>query len=110
MKSGHELAPKFGYLRNIRMRPTQVRIEYNLHDINPFLSAANLEEMHLELDIDKYELFRTHWAVKEVNFFKELRSKGITLPSHERDITHTVDISHHIFDVALSFPEKQGHM
>jgi hypothetical protein len=35
---------------------------------------------------------------------KELHAKGITLPSSVRDVTNAVDISRHVFDVALSFP------
>jgi len=64
----------------------------------------HLEQMTFELDIGKHELFRTHWAVKEVNLPKELHAKGITLPSSVRDVTNAVDISRHVFDVALSFP------
>jgi len=60
--------------------------------------------MELELDIGKNELFRTHWAVKEVNLPRELHAKGIVLPSSIRDVINAVDISSHIFDVALSFP------
>lgn len=103
-ETGHELPPKFGYLREIVQRQGQVRIEYELHNVEPFLSAANLEQMTFELDIGKLELYRTHWAVKEVNLPKELHAKGITLPGSVRDVTNAVDISKHVFDVALSFP------
>jgi hypothetical protein len=82
----------------------RVRIEYELHQVEPFLTADDLEQMTFELDIGKLELFRTHWAVKEVNLPKELHVKGISLPPSLRDVTNAVDISRHIFDVALSFP------
>jgi len=35
---------------------------------------------------------------------KELRAKGIVLPGWVRDTARAVDITTHIFDVALSFP------
>ncbi len=100
----NKLPPKFGYIREIVRRQGLVRIEYELHAVEPFLSAEELEEMTFELDIGKLELYRTHWAVKEVNLPKELHAKGITLPSSVRDVTNAVDISKHVFDVALSFP------
>jgi hypothetical protein len=50
------------------------------------------------------ELFRTHWAVKEVNLGKELHAKGIVLPMSAIDVSNAVDVSEQNFDVALSFP------
>lgn len=103
-ESSCDLPPKFGFLRDIKARQDKVRIEYDLMPINPFLTAKSLEEMSFELDIGKLELNRTHWALKEVNLLKELHAKGIILPSNARDVVNAVDISTHIFDVALSFP------
>lgn len=102
-ESGHKLPPKFGFFRDVANRQGQVRIEYEIRDVDPFLSASDLEQMTFELDIGKLELYRTHWAVKEVNLPKELHTKGITLPASGRDVTNAVDISKHKFDVALSF-------
>jgi hypothetical protein len=103
-ESGNKLPPKFGFIRDVANRQGQVRIEYEIRAVDPFLSASDLEQMTFELDIGKLELYRTHWAVKEVNLPKELHSRGITLPSSVRDVTNAVDISKHNFDVALSFP------
>src|SRR5216683_1139250 len=69
-----------------------------------FLSAADLSEFKFELDIAKWELNRTHWAVKDVNLPKELHVKGITLPAWTRNVAKAVDITTHLFDVGLSFP------
>jgi TIR domain len=103
-ESGLKLPPKFGFIRDIIHRQGQVRIQYEIHVVEPFLSASNLEEMTFELDIGKLELYRTHWAVKEVNLPKELHSRGINLPLSMRDVANAVDISKHNFDIALSFP------
>ena len=102
--TGNKRPPKFGYIREIVQRQGQVRVEYELHKVEPFLTADDLEQMTFELDIGKLELYRTHWAVKEVNLPKEFHAKGITLPSSVRDVANAVDISRHAFDVALSFP------
>lgn len=96
--------PRFGVLRGITKRQGEVRIEYELQPIEPFLTAEALSDLSFELDIGKWELSRTHWAVKDVNLPKELRAHGITLPAWAREITKAVDISTHSFDVALSFP------
>lgn len=103
-ETGNKLSPKFGYIREIVQRQGEVRVEYELHQVEPFLTADDLEQMTFELDIGKLELYRTHWAVKEVNLPKELHAKGITLPSAVRDVTNAVNISSHVFNVALSFP------
>lgn len=96
--------PQFGVLTDITKRQGQVRLEYELQAVQPFLSAKDLVTYSFELDIGKWELNRTHWAVKEVNLAKELRATGIALPPWVRDISRAVDITTHVFDVGLSFP------
>lgn len=98
------LAPKFGRIRDVTKRQGQVRIEYEIQTIEPFLSASDLERLTFELDISKWEMNRTHWAVKDIDLPKELDARGIRLPSWTRQATKTVDITKHSFDVALSFP------
>jgi len=100
----HELSPKFGYIREIVLRQGEARIEYEIQSIEPFLTVGDFAQMTFELDIGKLEMYRTHWAVKEVNLPKELHSRGILIPAALRDIANAVDISKHVFDVALSFP------
>lgn len=97
-------APYFGVLREVTKRQGEVKIEYEIQPVDPFLTAEALAALSFELDIGKLEMNRTHWAVKDINLPKELRAHGITLPAWARDITKAVDISTHSFDVALSFP------
>jgi hypothetical protein len=100
----NKMDPHFGVLRDIIHRQGEVKIEYELQQLAPFLTAEELSAMSFDLDISKWELNRTHWAVKDVNLPKELRAKGIILPTWSRDLTKAVDISTHSFKVALSFP------
>jgi hypothetical protein len=101
----NKLAPKFGLIRDIAKRQGQVRIEYELQAVDPFLSADDLDQLTFELDIGKWEMNRSHWAVKDVDLPKELHAaRRITLPSWTGQATKTVDITKHNFDVALSFP------
>jgi hypothetical protein len=103
-ESGCNKPPKFGVIRNITKRQGQVRIEYELKEVRPFLTVENLTTLAFELDIAKWEMNRTHWAVKDVNLAKELSVQGILLPGWTRRVSEAVDITTHVFDVALSFP------
>ncbi len=99
-----DLPPKFGRLREIVKRQGEVRIEYQIEPIDPFLSAEDLESMNFELDIARWEMNRTHWAVKEVDLPRALHARGIVLPAWTVPVAKTVDITTYSFDVALSFP------
>ena len=103
----HSKNPLFGLIQNVTARQGQVRVEYELHPVDPFLSAEQLEQLTFELDIGKWEMNRTHWAVKRRLFLaKELHRHGITLPAWARSGGSGVDITKYQFDVALSFPGK----
>lgn len=96
--------PRFGKLRNvIAARQNNLRIEYQIMDIEPFITAADIKEMSLSLDIDKWEMSRTHWAVKDVDLPLVLRKKDVILPSWTQ-MTIKPDIKSHFFKVSLSFP------
>lgn len=108
-ETGCKKAPKFGVITNIIKRAAEVRIEFQLEDVTPFLTAEGLAKSAFELDIDKWEMNRTHWAVKDVNLARELHTLGISLPGWARTVTRAVDIESHSFDVGLSFPgEARG--
>lgn len=86
-------------------RKDTVSIEYEIVDIEPFLTYHDLVKLSFELDIKKCELNRTHWAIKNVNLADELYdNKGITLPQGIIRDSKSINISNHIFDVSLSFP------
>lgn len=95
--------PKFGYITSITPRQGQVRIEYEILELDNFLSREDLSNLLFELDINKSELNRTHWAVKDVDLQDELNAKSIYLPTLEPS-RKRVDITKHQFEVALSFP------
>jgi hypothetical protein len=103
-ESSNKLNPKFGVIRGVEKRQKKVRIEFELIPVKPFLSATDLESMLFELDIGKWELNRTHWAVKNVDLTKELNRLKIELPHWVENVAKSVDVKTHNFDVALSFP------
>lgn len=103
-ETGNNLDPKFGVIREITKRQDQVRIEYEIQDVGPFLSHSAFDQLRFELDIGKLEMHRTHWAIKDVNLPKELNGRGIVLPDWVQGAPKAVNITTHQFDVAFSFP------
>jgi len=74
------LPPRFGAIRDIRKRQGEVRVQYEILAVDPFLTAQDFDRLSFELDVGSMEMNRTHWAVKEVDLAKELEVHGITLP------------------------------
>jgi len=103
-EEGHKKDPKFGMIRDITKRQEKVKIKYVIMDLDPFLSHSDLSTMQFDLHIEKWEMSRTHWAIKDVNLSNKLAKKGIELPRWARRTGKSVDITNHEFDVALSFP------
>lgn len=99
-----EKSPKFGFIRNVIKRRNLVSIEYEIIELDPFLTHQDLVELSFRLDFEIWELNRTHWAIKNVNLTEELILKGLTLPQGIIRDSKSVDITKHIFDVSLSFP------
>ena len=95
--------PKFGVVRGLKPRTGgQLQIDYRLIPCDPFATMDDLRSLGILLDINDWELNRTHWAVKDVDLAVELRRRGIVLPVWTAG--RTVDIRRHRFEVALSFP------
>jgi hypothetical protein len=101
---GYTLDPKFGRLREISKRPGRIRIRYEIHPVESFLSQSDLIELSHELDIAQWELGRMHWAVKDIDLARALRRKGAVLPDWAIMTRNPVNITTHQFDVGLSFP------
>lgn len=99
-----EKSPKFGLIRNVIKRRNLVLIEYDIIEIDSFLTFQDLKDLSFKLDITGWELNRTHWAIKNINLAEELYVKGIRLPLGITRDSKSVDITKHIFDVSLSFP------
>lgn len=95
---------KFGFIKDITSRQGKVKIEFEIIDLPKFLTSQCLTEMYFELDIIESEMYRTHWAIKKVNLYKELLAKNIVIPNQKLLKPKLIDVSEHIFDVAFSFP------
>lgn len=105
-----ELA-RVGYIRRIRERGRSILIEYEFDDaIAPF-TFSFLEPLRAKLDIERWEMSRTHWAVKEEDLFSILASKKLVAESYI-GVNHLPGRLEEIrFKVALSFPgEKREYV
>lgn len=83
--------PKFGFVREVALLPDQgaVKVKYDLVECDRFITAKELEELKLDLGIrDRFEMWRTHWAVKDVDLSQVLlRTKGVMLPRERVDLS-----------------------
>lgn len=96
--------PKFGLIREIAVRRGQVRVDFELIDVSSFPDDSELDGLAFSLDIGRWELNRTHWALKDVVLPRELGRSGFFLPAWTSTSAGFVDVSSHIFEVGLSFP------
>ena len=87
-----------GYIKDILVRQNGVKITFEKIEV---FSIENLHKLQFELDIQSWELNRTHWAIKKVNLYKELQSIGIDLKAIK--IHQPIDITKHYFDVSFTF-------
>lgn len=75
---------RVGYLRRISDRTTSVYIEFEfLSDVDP-IPFAKIDPLRLPLDIkDRFELGRTHWAIKDEDLLRILGDAHL-LPARSR--------------------------
>lgn len=103
-ESVNEKEPFFGRITEIKKSGRQIRVNFEREDVYPFIKAEQLLEDSRVFDIKKWELNRTHWAVKDVELFDLLFEADIVLPSWARPRKPVIDLETHQFEVALSFP------
>lgn len=95
--------PLFGIVTRVIPRLREVRIEYEIIPVTPFLTQKQFRALQSELAIDRTEYFRHHWAVKEVDLGHVLAAENVSLPATST-WRHPANLSTHEFDVGLSFP------
>ena len=67
---------RLGWITKIQARPDAARFSYVFDDSLPPISWEQIKALEWDLDIDKYELNRTHWALKDVDLFDVLIENG----------------------------------
>jgi hypothetical protein len=68
---------RIGRIKNIRVRSSTVLIEFEFDPIFPSLPQGSIESIRTQIDLGKYELYRTHWAIKDEPIFDILLKNGL---------------------------------
>lgn len=67
---------RIGYITNIRVRQATVVIDFEFDPIFPSLRIGAIEDLRVDIDLGRWELTRTHWAVKDEPILEILLRKG----------------------------------
>ncbi len=73
----NELLPsRIGYISEIRLRTQTVVIQFEFDPIFPPLQTGTIEKLRTEIDLGRWELSRTHWAIKDEPLMEILVRQG----------------------------------
>lgn len=67
---------RIGRITDLRVRSKSVVIGFEFDPIFPLLPKGAIENIRVEIDLGKWELSRTHWAIKDEPIFEILLKKG----------------------------------
>lgn len=67
---------RIGYITNIRVRQATIVIGFEFDPIFPSLRIGAIEDLRVDIDLGRWELTRTHWAVKDEPILEILLRKG----------------------------------
>jgi hypothetical protein len=94
---------RIGYLQRIRERNGSVLVEFDFDPDLPAFPASKLADLYIRLDIQRWEMNRTHWAIKEEDLLKVLNVAGVFGSSDGKSASiHPIEDTK--FQIALSFP------
>lgn len=94
---------RVGYIRRIKERGRSILIEYEFEKGIPEIPFSKISDLRVRLDIDKWEMNRTHWAVKDEDLFDVLSSAGLVDKSFHNAYGQFGRVEELQFKVALSF-------
>lgn len=102
---------RIGYLRRIKERARSILIEYDFEPNIPAIPFAKIAPLEGRLDIENWEMNRTHWALKDEDVFEILHSSGLIDETFSNSAGHLGRVEEMRFKVALSFPgEKREYV
>lgn len=99
---------KVGYITRVRDAGKSIRIDYSIDPGIPPITIDTLKKLSTELEIEEFEFFRTHWAVKDVDLFEMLLREHLS--STPRPMVFTLDPPGEIDDhlVSIMMPLHSG--
>lgn len=69
---GNKKDARLGWITHIQTRANAVRLVYKFDDSLPVIPWQQIETLEWDLNIDEYEMCRTHWALKDIDLFNVL--------------------------------------
>ncbi|MGA4495112.1 TIR domain-containing protein [Vreelandella venusta] len=76
------IASRVGYITEIKLRPNKVAVFFEFEPEIPPLEPGALESLRVDIGLGRFELSRTHWAVKDEDLFEILSRRGFA--THEQ--------------------------
>ncbi|CED57292.1 putative nucleotide-binding protein [Aliivibrio wodanis] len=67
---------RIGYITDIRVRKSSIVINYEFDPILPSLPIGAIDKIGVDIELGRWELSRTHWAVKDEPIFEILKKYG----------------------------------
>lgn len=68
-----------GYIQNIQVSQGDYKVTFRKDDSVNVISKNDIERIALELCIEEFEFYRTHWAIKNSDLFRVLNENQIGL-------------------------------
>jgi hypothetical protein len=68
---------RVGWITALRVRQEEIRISFALDEAVAPFTTADIDAHAWEFDVNRYETYRTHWAVKDVDLFEALAEAGL---------------------------------
>lgn len=105
-EKGLRIAPQFAKITNIERKPNAgvVTISFEFIEAENPPSAEAFADMSNALDLGKWELNRTHWALKAVDLQAALATVDCQFVQDAIGRRPYINIENHRFNIALSFP------
>lgn len=67
---------RIGFISDVRLRSETVVIQFEFDPLLPTLPVGAIEALNSEIDLGRWELSRTHWAIKDESLFEILVRRG----------------------------------
>jgi len=98
-----ETEVRLGRITKLRNRSGEIGIFYEIDEVLPPITWAQLIALEWELDVSKAERYRTHWAVKEIDLIaellraeildqKQIQKSSLFETEHQQSITKSIPI------------------
>ncbi len=104
---GEKEIVRVGYVRRIKERGKSLLVEYEFEEDIPAFNFSEIADLKVQLDIEKWEMNRTHWAVKDENLFEILASAGIANNTFVNQGNQPGQVEEIRFKVALPGTKEQ---